>query len=45
MVMVEPKYLSVYDEQQGWKLVPGQYTAFVGGSSADLPLHTEVTMP
>jgi beta-glucosidase len=43
-VTIEPKYLSVYDEQQGWKLLPGQYTAFVGGSSADLPLQKEATL-
>ena len=42
-VAVDPKYLSVYDEQ-GWKLVPGQYTFFVGGSSEDLPLKQETTL-
>ena len=43
-VAIDPKYLSIYDEQQGWKLLPGQYTAFVGGSSADLPLQKEATV-
>jgi beta-glucosidase len=43
-VAIDPKYLSVYDEQQGWKLLPGQYTAFVGGSSADLALQKEATV-
>jgi beta-glucosidase len=43
-VTIDPKYLSVYDEHQGWKLLPGQYTAFVGGSSADLPLQKEATL-
>jgi beta-glucosidase len=47
-VAVDPKYLSVYidhgDEQQGWKLVPGQYTFLVGGSSQDLPLKQETTL-
>ncbi|HEX6495797.1 MAG TPA: glycoside hydrolase family 3 C-terminal domain-containing protein [Acidobacteriaceae bacterium] len=43
-VAVDPKYLSVYDEQQGWKLVPGQYTFLVGGSSEDLPLTQETTL-
>jgi beta-glucosidase len=43
-VDIDPKYLSVYDEQQGWKLVPGQYTFLVGGSSQDLPLKQETTL-
>jgi beta-glucosidase len=43
-VTVDPKYLSTYDEQQGWKLVPGQYTFLVGGSSQDLPLKQETTL-
>ena len=43
-VAVEPKYLSIYDEQQGWKLLPGQYTFLVGGSSEDLPLKQETTL-
>jgi beta-glucosidase len=51
-VAVDPKYLSIYidhgndhgDEQQGWKLVPGQYTFLVGGSSEDLPLKQETTL-
>jgi beta-glucosidase len=37
-VSVPEKYLSVYDEAAGWKLVPGSYGFLVGGSSADLPL-------
>jgi beta-glucosidase len=43
-VAVDPTYLSVYNEQQGWKLVPGQYTFLVGGSSEDLPLKQETTL-
>jgi beta-glucosidase len=47
-VVVDPKYLSIYndhgDEQQGWKLLPGQYTFLVGGSSEDLPLKQETTL-
>jgi beta-glucosidase len=43
-VAVDPKYLSIYDEQQGWKLVSGQYTFLVGGSSQDLPLKQETTL-
>ena len=44
-VSIEPKYLSVYDEQQGWKMVPGDYTFMVGGSSGDLPLQQATKMP
>jgi beta-glucosidase len=43
-VAVDPKYLSIYDEEQGWKLLPGQYTFLVGGSSQDLPLKQETTL-
>jgi beta-glucosidase len=43
-VPVDPKYLSIYDEQKGWTLVPGQYTFLVGGSSQDLPLKQETTL-
>jgi beta-glucosidase len=43
-VPVDRKYLSIYDEAQGWKLVPGQYTFLVGGSSEDLPLKQETTL-
>ena len=43
-VSIDPKYLSIYDEQQGWKLVSGQYTLMVGGSSEDLPLKQETTL-
>ncbi len=44
-VPIDPKYLSVYDEQQGWKTVPGKYTFLVGGSSQDLPLKKETKLP
>ncbi len=47
-VDVDPKYLSIYndhgDDPQGWKLLPGQYTFLVGGSSQDLPLKQETTL-
>ena len=43
-VAVDPKYLSIYNEQLGWKLLPGQYTFLVGGSSEDLPLKQETTL-
>jgi beta-glucosidase len=38
-VEIDPKYLSIFDEEKdGWILVPGEYTILVGGSSQDLPL-------
>lgn len=44
-VKVSPLYLSIYDVQQnGWKLVPGDYIFMVGGSSATLPLEQQVSM-
>ena len=44
-VTVDPKYLSIYDEAaDGWKLVPGDYSFLVGGSSQDLPLTKKVTL-
>jgi beta-glucosidase len=43
-VAVDPKYLAIYNEEQGWKLLPGQYTFLVGGSSEDLPLKQETTL-
>lgn len=40
---IDPLYLSVYDDNaDGWKIVPGEYTFLVGGSSKDLPLHETV---
>ena len=44
-VAVDPKYLSVFDEAaDGWKLVPGEYSFMVGGSSQALPLSGKVTL-
>ena len=43
-VSVTEKYLSVYDEATGWKLVPGNYAFMVGGSSADLLLKQTVSL-
>jgi beta-glucosidase len=38
--------LTTYDEAtDSWKLVPGAYTVMAGGSSEDLPLHQQVTLP
>ncbi len=44
-VTIDPKYLSIYDEQKGWKMVPGDYTFMVGGASSDLPLKQQTKMP
>ncbi len=42
-VSIDPQYLSVYDENEtAWKLLPGEYTFMVGGSSKELPLHQTV---
>jgi beta-glucosidase len=44
-VEVDPKYLSIFDEQKDdWALLPGQYTIMVGGSSQDLPLKATVDL-
>jgi beta-glucosidase len=42
-VGVPVKYLSIFDEgSNAWKLLPGAYRFFVGGSSQDLPLQQTV---
>jgi beta-glucosidase len=43
-VSVDPKYLSIYDDASGWKLVPGGYVIMVGGSSAELPLTQRIEL-
>ena len=44
-VEIDPKYLSIFDEaKDGWTLVPGDYTLFVGGSSQNLPLKATVSL-
>ena len=44
-VEVDRKYLSIFDvEQNGWKLLPGEYTFLVGGSSQSLPLKQSVPL-
>ncbi|MGA9673661.1 MAG: glycoside hydrolase family 3 C-terminal domain-containing protein [Terracidiphilus sp.] len=44
-VEVDPKYLSIFDESKdAWKLVPGDYTILVGGSSDKLPLKATVSL-
>jgi beta-glucosidase len=43
-VSVDAKYLSIYDEAGGWKLVPGGYTFMAGGSSQELPLSVKADL-
>jgi beta-glucosidase len=44
-VEIDRQYLSVYDPgAHGWKLVPGEYSFQVGGSSQDLPLKQSITL-
>ncbi len=44
-VDIDPQYLQIFDEQSNaFKLVPGQYTFAVGGSSQDLGLKQEVSL-
>ncbi len=44
-VAVDPLFLAVYDEASGaMKVMAGQYTFAVGGSSQALPLKTETTL-
>jgi beta-glucosidase len=45
-IPVDRDHLSVFDEAtDAWKLVPGAYTIMAGGSSQDLPLHQQQTLP
>jgi beta-glucosidase len=44
-VDVPRKYLSIWDEaNNAWKLLPGDYTILVGGSSDKLPLKTTISL-
>jgi beta-glucosidase len=44
-VEIEPKYLSIFDEQKDdWSLLPGDYSIMVGGSSDSLPLKGTVNL-
>lgn len=44
-VEIDAKYLSIFDvAQNGWKLIPGDYTFRVGGSSQDLPLSQTINL-
>ena len=42
---VDPKFLSIFNvEQNGWQLLPGEYSFMVGGSSESLPLTQSVAV-
>jgi beta-glucosidase len=44
-VDVDQKYLSIFNvEQNGWQLIPGDYSFMVGGSSQALPLKESVSL-
>jgi len=44
-VSIDSKYLSIYDEARSrWKLMPGNYTFMVGGSSQELPLSAKADL-
>ena len=44
-VEIDPKYLSIFDEQKdAWSLLPGEYMLLVGGSSQSLPLKVAVNL-
>ena len=45
-IPVDRDRLTIFDEDSdGWKLVPGSYNVRVGGSSQDLSLHQQITLP
>jgi beta-glucosidase len=45
-VVINPRELSIFDESSnGWKQLPGHYTFMVGGSSQELPLKQEISLP
>ena len=44
-IAIDPRYLTIYDEQtNSWKLLPGEYTFSVGGSSQSFPLHASIQL-
>ncbi len=44
-LQIQPQYLSIFDvDKDAWRLVPGEYTIFVGGSSENLPLRQRVRL-
>jgi len=44
-VEIDPEYLSIFDvDKNGWRLISGNYTFMVGGSSQNLPLKDSVNL-
>jgi len=44
-VELDAQYLSIFNvERNGWRLIPGEYTFLVGGSSQSLPLKEAVNL-
>ena len=44
-IHIDPRYLSVYEESTDtWKLLPGEYTFLVGGSSQKFPLQEKARL-
>jgi len=42
---VDAKYISIFNtDQNGWQLLPGEYTFMAGPSSQDLPLKETVSL-
>jgi beta-glucosidase len=45
-LLVDRERLTIFDEASAaWKMAPGSYTVSAGGSSQDLPLHQQLTLP
>ena len=45
-IALDPRAFSIWDVNANrWMIAPGQYTIFVGSSSRDLPLRTELNVP
>ena len=43
---ISPRELSIFDEAtNSWKQLPGRYQFMVGGSSQELPLRQEISLP
>lgn len=44
-LQIQPQYLSIFDvDEDKWRLVPGEYTIFIGGSSESLPLRQKIRL-
>lgn len=44
-ISLDPQYLSIFDSnEESWKLVPGDYKVYIGGSSEDLSLNGTIAI-